>query len=131
MKDLRFRAWDDLGNKIEKFAWLDEYNHFNGEDLTNTHYGNIISVEQFTGLHDKNGKMIFEGDIVKICGNESYSCESFSTDDEWEFTGKIVYESCMFLIGNKEWMPLYDTVEYELDVEIIGNINENPELLEV
>jgi hypothetical protein len=83
-----------------------------------TYYGNIVpgSEEQFTGLHDKNGKEIYEGDILDF------------DEREWggEFTCEVV-PSIDELIG--EW-PMCGTVH---DINsfraVIGNIHENPELL--
>ncbi len=74
------------------------------------------TVGQYTGLTDKNGKRIFEGDIVEY-------------EDEY---GKIVYSvhEARFMIYFDTWCTDFDHI-YGSEVEVIGNIHDNPELLEV
>ena len=76
-------------------------------------------IEQCTGLKDKNGKLIYEGDIV--------DCKPFYTKR------KVVWidKDCRFNISSS--IRVYDTgYEQKTEkMEVIGNIHENPELLEV
>lgn len=92
----------------------------------NTLYWHVVDPEtigQFTGLTDKNGKKIFEGDVVLYPWNDQDKPERFTikfkdgqfvaspvkkTDDYWDF-----------MVGG-----------YSKEMEIIGNIHDNPELLE-
>lgn len=87
------------------------------------------TVGQYTGLTDKNGKKIFEGDIVKF--SEDY-------DDKFGYPatsyGKciVIYDESLLAwrIRGLDYEGVDDLCEYA-DSEIIGNIHDNPELLEV
>lgn len=72
---------------------------------------------QYTGLHDKNGKEIYEGDIVKI----KYRDEDI---------GKVIYEYNGFSIDVTNMNKNYGRVDFVNNfMEVIGNIYDNPELL--
>ncbi len=75
------------------------------------------TVGQYTGLTDKNGTKIFEGDIVL-----------YRPKDE---VGEIRYceLEAMFVIEFDDWLTDFDCV-YQNEVEVIGNIHDNPKLLE-
>ena len=80
------------------------------------------TVSQFTGLTDKNGMKIFEGDIVE--GNSEY----FTYTHPY---GKIVYDGGQYLISFDDVLEDIECLgAWANDVEIIGNIYDNPELLE-
>ena len=74
------------------------------------------TVGQYTGLTDKNGNKIFEGDIVL-----------YARDEE---IGQIAYHEneAMFVVEFDTWLTDFDHL-YGKDLEIIGNIHDNPELL--
>lgn len=73
------------------------------------------TVGQYTGLTDKNGKRICEGDIVK-----TYN----------EYIAVIIFEGAMFLV-KCEGYDFQFSQENCPDIEVIGNIHDNPEMLEV
>ena len=76
------------------------------------------TVGQFTGLTDKNGKKIFESDIVQAHFRSNHSKQKF----------RVVFDDGMFLFDNNHVkVPKYEIYA----MKVIGNIHDNPELLEV
>ena len=114
MRTIKFRAW------IENKKYMAVQGTPDLETLHSFmfHYGNSENLMQFTGLYDKNGKEIYEGDILyhKIQGFRFV-----------EF-GSNLRSYAAYMVVNKEGMrgTLQDT---ERLYEIIGNIHENHELL--
>lgn len=125
----RFRAWDKEFKEMVRVDALD----FDGQIIKAT-YKNVSVVKedlkkyvlmQSTGLRDKNGKEIFEGDILKVT-NLSIWLEVVSFNkNKAMFVSKEVKRKV-------EETPLYDLFNTDIfEVEIIGNIHTNPELVEV
>lgn len=137
MRTIKFRAWD---KEYEKMTYFDdedyEYNpplvfrldqvfkkNSNYDDYEDFEYNDItdkVEVMQYTGLHDKNGKEIYEEDIVFIKGDTELL----------DIKGKVEYSNgfAQYIITNtgdiiNEAEPLGD---YE-DIEVIGNVFENKE----
>lgn len=80
---------------------------------------NPNTLGQYIGREDIHGKRIFEGDIVKF-----YDCLKGC-----DYIGYVGFENCSFVIIRKDIMTHYRWTDYT--VEVIGNIYDNPELLEV
>ncbi|ECR3484378.1 hypothetical protein G4T76_001144 [Listeria innocua] len=83
------------------------------------------TVSQFTGLTDENGKKIFEGDIVEII-----EIDAFGNLDWNRLKGKVMFSEGAWLVTDSGSfaIPLWSEIN---EIKVIGNIHENPELLEV
>ena len=127
MREIRFRAWDKQK----------EYMFFPTELMLNIQGENKGRVEwvydeedlkvfdfvlmQYTGLHDKNSKEIFEGDAVKC--SQYKGIVEFKKYDDWE---QYQWgEHYGYVVQAKDGE--HSILDYEF--EIIGNIHENPELI--
>ncbi|EAC2554688.1 hypothetical protein AK873_00200 [Listeria monocytogenes] len=78
------------------------------------------TIGQYTGLKDKNGKKIFEGDIV--------NCKFFDRM-VGDIAGVINFIDCVWAVSDFKNKRLYQLIDVD-NIEIIGNIHENPDLLE-
>lgn len=92
-----------------------------------------FALMQFTGLKDKNGKEIYEGDIFKYEKHPSYLLDSFISSFVWgnEF-GCFGYNVNAEIIGELfSPLSIHDELQHDFlnHIEIIGNIYENPELI--
>ena len=150
MREIKFRAWHEYGESVRPPKPGMIYDDKPGDCLTwlNQHQ-KITSIMQFTGLKDRDGKDIYEGDLVRcpvdintdyhgewcinevICQHGQWIVSHISSEkgklprgytrgfllDSW-----FDFDSKLFLWG-EDYVP-------RSDIEVIGNIYENPELLE-
>ena len=114
-REIKFRMWNDYDKKMIHWNELLEKNLAN--IFTIPSYNKWLM--QYTGLHDKNGKEIYEGDIVLItrrCILEK---------------GEVKFINGCFAIKSKDTLlMLYQCEINNFKLEIIGNIYDNPNLLE-
>jgi uncharacterized phage protein (TIGR01671 family) len=136
---IKFRAWD--GQKLtEPFSILHLLSNYNSEyansreDISSFNFdgdGGTPILEQFTGLLDKNGKEIWEGDIVRFAYSDNTELISMGVISFLNQNG--VYKCATFLIVTRDIVTRDGTpwdVPMSSDwVEVIGNIHENPALL--
>lgn len=116
MREIKFRAWDKLNKDMFNVESINFQERRVYKDTVSYREFNDVEFIQYTGLKDKNGKEIYEGDIV-ILHNGKYKV-IFNTeearfvlrDDEFEI-------NIPFTNNNNERM------------EVLGNVYENPELI--
>lgn len=130
MREIKFRAWDTTNKKMIQVRQIiipDGNNEYGVQEIavsglkfgTNpSHWLIAPPLMQYTGLKDKNGKEIYEGDIVAHLvygGNYKvvYSCDNTGYD-----------------LVNTNLRSMHLTSKCQVNIEVIGNIYENPELLE-
>ena len=127
MREILFRGKTPDGQWICGTGWTEFLNMFPERTgkvwLWSDHQWKEIipeTIGQYTGLKDKNGEMIFEGDLIRTTNN------GFNISKQ-EMRGIVEYVNCGF-VGNRKNMA-QDISLRSSDLEIIGNIHDNPELL--
>lgn len=151
MREIKFRAWDNIHKR-----WLLSYDRLGGfsmfgECMLFEEWSNILNrfilqqkdrkpedliLMQFTGLLDKNGKEIYDGDILVQYVLSAPVGTTIENNDEIEY---LVPPKPDYLIGKCEFRDasfyfIFDNEGEEIgtiidsDMEIIGNIYQNPEL---
>lgn len=124
MREIKFRAWDNVQEvmlSVENIDFRNDLITFNEDDNSLTDTFEMITLMQYTGMKDKNGKEIYEGDIVgSLCMRAEVIFEDGSFRFKWldKITKRVrKYNEPMFKNTN-------------IVFEVIGNIYENKELLE-
>ena len=128
MREIEFRGIRVDNGEMVYGDLLTKYIHHQGF-LTILEHGCINykikpeSIGQYTGIKDKNGVKIFEGDVVSFRAN--YSSKPCGNMD-----GVVVFESLQWVILNKNgsYSINEETDEFYCKSEVIGNIHQQPEL---
>lgn len=127
MREIKFRAWDKNTSRMYQVNHIENLNNSNEiccwtNEIEGGYHFNTSDLEQFTGLYDKNGKEIYEGDIVefkKLMRSKNFGFENKSVH------GVVNYSDYSeWLVGNSMLSRIFD------DSKVIGNIHENKELLD-
>ena len=113
MKEIKFRAWDKEKKIFYYFTLFDVWRNRKYPYLL---YIKELPIDQYTGLKDKNDKKIYERDIIKSTLNETK-------------IGIMELKKGRFQISFKNRSMLF-CHENRKSLEALGNIYENPELLE-
>ena len=113
-REIKFRAWHTFNKMMLVHKMIPVL-------LKNAKDDNVWKYMQFIGLKDKNGKKVYEGDVIKV--NARYDSA----------IGEVVFHECswcfMVPITNNGESPYRNIGTGWYGVEVIGNIYENPELV--
>lgn len=136
MNSLEFRAWDGRKQRMLEVTSLD---WFNGRVVKMNKLWDVkqdeVTLLQWTGLKDKNGVKIFDKDIVRCHKfTEEMGANMGVVEGEKEFVARVefsVYGGTQVVLPNDNFMFVweYDEGWHEESLEVIGNIYENPELI--
>jgi uncharacterized phage protein (TIGR01671 family) len=146
MRDIKFRAWDTNGGKMWTVSSIDfnntddhaaRYGYYLGDTFRsfdiegNTLFGSTCDckIMQYTGLKDKHGKEIYEGDILRY--------DDVCSDSHILNTGEWVKGVVKWINDRAQFMPqdikrnhkgghYVAHWDFMIDIEVIGNIYENP-----
>ncbi len=123
---------DNYGDEVDRWFIID------GTETLDYDIGEPIrvipeTIGQYTGLTDKNGTKIFEGDIVRVITVDDHKEKRaivgfdrfFDDNTECEYIGFYIY-----FLGMKTTVTQLDHEQAKESLEVIGNIHDNPELME-
>lgn len=143
MREIKFRAWDKKEKKMQRVDRIYFYSThlevYTSESLEQPYKNTSIVFMQYTGLKDKNGTEIFEGDLIRA-GQMIYQIAWYGMDGRlMPFTTEPINSNQYMAssgvpIRNWNWLDggegiYYHDIKKSVNIEVIGSIYENPELI--
>jgi uncharacterized phage protein (TIGR01671 family) len=127
MREIKFRAWERVQRRFIYTGpiWKSDFWNMLEADP------DVYDIQQYTGLKDNNGKEIYEGDIIReTLGNQKGNFEVVYFPQMACFAGRTYVDSLISL-GKEERINIIFSENglIPLEYEVIGNVYENPELL--
>lgn len=116
MRELKFRVYHPELSKLVYWRLEDGFD-YSDRYLTQYEY----PIQQFTGLKDKNGREIYEGDLIQYKRNSSYDNHVFEVKWSEDNLGWILQSKSGDVLIN-EWTPEGNRFNF---IEIVGNVFEN------
>lgn len=139
MREIKFRAWDKKKNfmitqddkQLKSLDLASGYiyvGHYKGENDRFIRFAEI-ELMQYTVLKDRQGREIYEGDVFQYTiEHDTFSHENGHTTFETKHQAVVEFSLGTFMLGDEF---LGDALEYDDSLRYLGNIYENPELLEI
>ncbi|MGZ0043425.1 YopX family protein [Paenibacillus ottowii] len=139
-RPIKFRAWDVFAKEMDYEVTIDPdgkvaaFNPLDGQYIRGFSDDEKVLM-QYTGLKDRNGKEIYEGDIVENSFSQRddfcYKVIWYEEMGQWMFDPFMKGDYDAPLLGIEEFLKTWEDVGFEDEtLEVIGNIYENPSLLE-
>jgi len=121
MREIKFRAWDGRSQKWYHRAMEWVFNKPHGSIGQHPIIPEGLHIMQYTGLKDKNGVGVYEGDII-----------AFSISDTQHYSGIVTWDDAMakFYLQDRAFHMSTPEPHYQHKMEVTGNIYENPDLID-